>query len=423
MNKSIEASFDDETWVSVLQAVEESYTESLRYQTEIEEKNEALAQANQFISGVVSTMSDVLIVTNDALEITQVNAAFLKMTNYEESDVIGQSVDQFMTIKSPEFVGGFAESKLYQDVLVELHGRYNNTPLSISCSCAQTCPMSFKGRVLVGRPVGEVLQAYDALQQAYKELKETQDQMLQTERMASLGRLVAGVAHELNTPISVLQGNLWLLKNHLYSDILSCIEQSEVVNPQAIEALEDLPSLLADSEDAAKQISHIVKELKSFSHQEPVEQQSFDLIPYIKLAADWVLGNASNLNIKLTIEADQTAYIVGSSSKFQQVMMNLIQNSVDAMERTTAPEMLIKVQNKAESITVWVEDNGCGIPIALMDKIFDHFFTTKDVGKGTGLGLSISYQLLQEMDGTLSAWNKVEGGAVFQIVFNRSVET
>ncbi|GEM_PF-3340859 len=422
MDKAVKASFDDQTWVSVLQAVEDSYSESLRYQTEIEEKNKALAQANQFISGVVSTMSDILIVTNEVLEITQVNTAFLKMTNYEESDVIGRCLDQFMTIKSPGFEDGFSESKLYQDVLVDLNGRYNVTPLTISCSCAQTCPESFKGRVLVGRPVGEVLQAYEALQQAYQELKLTQEKMLQTERMASLGRLVSGVAHELNTPISVLQGNLWLLKNHLYSDILSCIEQSALVNQQAIDAMEDLPLLLADSEDAAKQISHIVKELKNFSHQEQADQQSFDLVPSIKLAADWVLGNACNPNIKFTIEAEQVAHIVGSSSKFQQVMMNLIQNAVDAMDDTTTPEILIKVESNEECTTVWVEDNGSGIPIELMDKIFDHFFTTKDVGKGTGLGLSISYQLLQEMAGTLSAWNKIEGGAVFQIVFKRSTE-
>ncbi|MCF6254320.1 MAG: ATP-binding protein, partial [Thiomicrorhabdus sp.] len=82
------------------------------------------------------------------------------------------------------------------------------------------------------------------------------------------------------------------------------------------------------------------------------------------------------------------------------------------------PVITIKALKKEQTITVWVEDNGLGIPIELMDKIFDPFFTTKEVGKGTGLGLSISYQLLKEMNAELSVWNKLEGGAVFQIQLN-----
>ncbi|MCF6253364.1 MAG: PAS domain-containing protein, partial [Thiomicrorhabdus sp.] len=316
--QQLETSFDDQAWISVLQAVEDSYVQSLNYQAEIETKNAALDQAHQFISGVVSAMSDVLIVTDDALSISQVNTAFLNMTHYEESEVIGKPIENFVTIPSKEFSNGFVEQRLYQDVLVDLQGRYNTTRLTMSCSCAQVCSSSFKGRVLVGRPVSEVLLAHEALQKAYKELAVTQEKMLQTEKMASLGRLVAGVAHELNTPISVLQGNLWLLQNNLHADMQSLIEQSANVDEQVVEMVNDLPSLLEDSQEAAKQINRIVKELKQFSYQDALEQQPFNLSRLIEVSSDWSIGNVLNAQIQFTLDVEDALYVVGSSSKFQQ---------------------------------------------------------------------------------------------------------
>lgn len=407
--------FDDQSWLDVIKAMEESYVQSLRYQTEIEEKNAELKSTHKFISDVLSSMSDILIVTDENLKIKQVNNSFLKMTGWSEEEIVGQRVDYFISVEDDLLLQDLLLKKNHQDVSVELRGRHSQISLSISCNCSEGSVSNFKGRVLVGRPIGELNCAYNKLQNAYQELAITQEKMHQSEKMVSLGRMVAGVAHELNTPICVLQGNMWSL-DQIKDDLLLILETDIPQNSKSVDALEDLPSLVEDSFNASKQIAKIVRELRAFTEHGESSSMCFKLDKAINIAFNWALSTITHEKINIEKHLDNNLQVEGDPSHFQQVMINLIKNATDAVSMVKTPQIIIRSYQK-ENVFITVEDNGAGIPLDILDKIFDPFFTTKDVGKGTGLGLSISYQLLKDMGADLSAWNKLEGGAVFQIEF------
>lgn len=403
--------FDEQDWMSVLQAVEESYAQSLEYQTQIEQQNITINEAHDFISDVVSSMSDILIVTDDDMIIKQVNASFLAMTSYNESDVLGKPLNDFVEL--PESMDLNKKSIDLQDTMVQLKGKKQNFEISINCNCHKSANQKVKGLVLVGRPMGELLHAYDALKKAHIELAAAKEQMMQTEKMAALGRLVAGIAHELNTPISVVKGNLWSLSQ--YAQELND-NLADTTNSEVKEILDDLPLLLRDTGSATDQITSIVKNLKIFSN--PTNQttsQKVDINKVIKVATNWVTSTNHISTDVIKFNLGRDAYIYGVTGQLQQVLINLIQNAIDVVLPLEQPEIMISTIEKNNCVQLTIEDNGPGIPMEMLNCLFDPFTTTKDVGSGTGLGLSICYQIINEMGGELDGWNKIEGGAIFQL--------
>jgi two-component system sensor histidine kinase HupT/HoxJ len=421
-------SFNEQDWMSVLQAVEDSYSQSLEYQTQIEQQNDELQKAHQFISDVISAMSDVLIVTDKDLIITQVNDSFLTMTGYKEKDVIGKPVTDFLTDQDTPDMAQVLASKELNDQLITLKGRHQDLSITINCSCQVDKAKAFDGRVIVGRPVGELLEAYDALKKAHKELALTKEKMIHSEKMAALGRLVSGVAHELNTPISVIQGNLWSLQQY-FQDMKALIYQNPLLQEQLQasdqetldEIIEDCPFIFEDNNKALEQISSIVKDLKAFSHPSHEKQTLFNIQDALTTAIKWVERNTASHKSDITIDYQPDPYgqyqAMGSSNQFKQVIINLLQNAVDELQPLDLPDKKICVKLTASDtkIIIQVRDNGQGIPEDRLPNIFDPFFTTKEVGKGTGLGLSMSHQVIENMHGSLDAWNKPDGGAVFEI--------
>ncbi|QBZ82784.1 Sensor protein ZraS [Hydrogenovibrio crunogenus] len=427
--------FNEQDWMSVLQAVEDSYSQSLEYQTQVEQQNDELQKAHQFISDIISAMSDVLIVTNKELMITQVNDSFLTMTGYDEQDVIGKPVRDFLTSKDVPEMEPILASEQIHDKLMTLKGRNQELSITINCNCQIDKAKAFDGRVIVGRPIGEILEAYDALKKAHEELALTKEKMIHSEKMAALGRLVSGVAHELNTPISVIQGNLWSLQQY-FQDVESIVHQNQSVQNQLDtteretfnEIINDCPAIFEDNNKALDQISSIVKDLKSFSHPNGEKQVLFSINDSVNTAIKWVerdTANQHNIKIEFQPSQDIDYLAMGSTNQFQQVIINLLQNAVDELQNLNIKDKQInvKVTESDSGISVQVRDNGNGIPEGMLPNIFDPFFTTKDVGKGTGLGLSMSHQIIENMHGSLTAWNKVEGGAVFEIKLQKSAPT
>ncbi len=399
--------FQEQDWVQVLQAMEESYAQSLQYQAEIEAKNEALNQANNFISGVLSAMSDLLVVVDAQLNITQVNPAFLKLTGFDESSVLQHPLTQFIQLKEGD-CERFALQDL-QDAQAFLTTQHGKVPISLNCSCLNPEQCDFKGKVIIARPIGELLTAYEALKKANQELANTRAQMIQSEKMAALGRLVSGVAHELNTPISVLQGNLWALKDY-FEELQPLLPAFETTQ----EILEDLPPLFQETHQALHHISDIVKSLKAFSQPQNQTTQPFDLIEVLHTALNWVLANHT-ITPTLNIQLPEQLPLQGNPQALQQVLINLIQNALDAMQQTPQPQLTLSIEPQPQHLCLQIADNGHGIEEQDLPQIFDPFFTQKPIGQGTGLGLSISRQIIESMHGELTAWNRPEGGAVFQI--------
>ncbi len=267
------------------------------------------------------------------------------------------------------------------------------------------------------------------LELTLRELKNTQAQLIQAEKMSSLGQMVAGIAHEINNPVSFIYGNLTPAR-HYFQDLLSLIELYQKTYPhptpeiQQLAAeidldflVEDWQKLLDSMQVGAERIHEIVRSLRNFSRLDEKELKPVDiheginntlLILQHRLRAD---GGASE--IQVIKDYGQLPHITCHASQLNQVFMNLLNNAIDALEQEprvrssesgVIPTITIRTEVRTEDspfpIPQWViiriADNGSGMSEEVLHKIFDPFFTTKPVGNGTGLGLSISYQIVVE---------------------------
>ena len=260
----------------------------------------------------------------------------------------------------------------------------------------------------------------DALQHAYDELKQTQAQLVQSEKMASLGQLVAGVAHELNNPASFVHGGLANLAEFLdrLVEVLRAYERVPIADTEAARAiaalraearldyvLHETPELLRICAEGSARIKKIVDDLRVFARADRGERAVTDIAEGI----DSTLNLLGDRLRGVVVERNYASVprIEAQGGLLNQVWMNLLVNALDAMDGRPNPTLRISVQprdNAGEGgIEVRIADTGAGIPPQDMPKIFEPFFTTKPIGRGTGLGLSIVYGAIKSHGGTISA--------------------
>lgn len=274
----------------------------------------------------------------------------------------------------------------------------------------------------------ELEHAYADLTQAHQDLKDTQRQLIQSEKMASLGRLVAGVAHELNNPISFVFANMHALLSYeqRFRQYLEGVHSNLPENKREAlrkqlridRMMEDIRPLLEGSMEGAERVSEIVKNLRQFSTPASQKPESFDLVALCQRTAQWLV-RSSPIEPELTQIFPAQCVIYNYEGYVSQILVNLIQNALDAMESQIKPKLTLQLFTEPEWVHVDIQDNGLGIKEADLPKLFDPFYTTKAVGKGTGLGLYISYGLATEhCGGALSARNyyqQGENGAIFRL--------
>lgn len=423
---------DESTWMDVIQKMDEVYTRLIDDEVELEKKNTELEQSQQFIFSVLSAMSDVLIVCDDRGLIEQTNAALCELVGRRESQLHGSSLADLLADEASVQAARRAMDpgeapQGGQGIELHLLDRQGQAvPVDANCTPRIGANGRRLGTVWVGRPMAELKRAYHEMRAAHEALKRTQQQLLHSEKMASLGQLVAGVAHELNNPISFVLGNVHALNK--YCDRLqtymgavhahaSDAELAAMRQRLRIEHLiADLPSLIEGTLEGAQRTADIVHGLKRFSAMDPEERKPVNLVEVIERAIHWVQkGRATSVELRWV--PGQVCTVMGSAGQLQQVMMNLLQNAIDALAQTPQPVVWVEMGCRGEGaqagVRVVVRDNGPGIAPEHLHRIFDPFFTTKPVGKGTGLGLSISYGIVEQHGGHLSVRNAEDGGAEF----------
>ncbi|HBB36274.1 MAG TPA: hypothetical protein DC064_31990, partial [Cyanobacteria bacterium UBA9273] len=268
------------------------------------------------------------------------------------------------------------------------------------------------------------------LELALKELQQTQSQLVQNEKMVSLGQMVAGIAHEINNPISFIYGNitpaseyardlldlLQLYRQYYPEPVAEIGEKIETIEPDFI--LEDFPKLLASMKEGAKRISQIVVALRNFSRLDEAQLKQVNIHEGIDNTLLILRHRLKPMpyrpEIKIIKEYSQLPLIECYSGELNQVFMNLLANAIDALDEAIYQEpetrglasgflptiwirtdIITDSQKKHKScVVVRIADNGCGITPQVQEQIFNPFFTTKPPGQGTGLGLSISYQIV-----------------------------
>lgn len=426
----------EDTWLDVIHKMEEVYSKLVTDEVELEEKNAQLEQSQQFIFSLLSAMSDVLIACNQDGLIEETNAALCDLVGRSEQDLRGTPVlDLLADAQSVQrWQLAMYHAASHEVAVVELNLRDalgQPVPVDMSCTPRHNSVGRQVGRVLVGRPLGELKRAYHQLRTAHDALKLAQQQLLHSEKMASLGRLVAGVAHELNNPISFVLGNVHVLQRYgmRLSRYLEAVHRLPLPEPvlalrrelRIDHLVNDLPSLMEGTIEGAQRTADIVNGLKRFSTASQGEVTRVELNAVVERAIQWVQkGTAPHFEIHWTRGPD--CHVNGNAGQLLQVMMNLIQNASDAASANdaaagaAAPQLQISLTQQDGQVQVRFTDNGQGITPEHLSCIFDPFFTTKSVGKGTGLGLSISYGLVEQHGGHLTCANLPQGGAVFTLV-------
>lgn len=262
-----------------------------------------------------------------------------------------------------------------------------------------------------------------------KKLEEAQNQLLQSEKMASIGQLAAGVAHEINNPVGFVNSNLGTLQRYV-DGMLRLLAAYELFEESPVETAlqdirqikkeidagylrDDIGSLLAESLEGLQRVKRIVQDLKDFSHVDNSEREWVKLETGLESTLN-VVWNELKYKAKVVKEFADTPQIECFPSQLNQVFMNLMINAAHAIEEQG--QITLRTGHDAQNIWVEVEDTGKGIAAEHLGRIFEPFFTTKPVGKGTGLGLSLSYGIVHKHHGRIEVKSEVGKGSVFRVV-------
>ncbi|MBC1258222.1 sensor histidine kinase, partial [Trichormus variabilis] len=282
------------------------------------------------------------------------------------------------------------------------------------------------------------------LRQTLHELKLTQTQLIQTEKMSSLGQMVAGIAHEINNPVSFIHGNLSHIDNYA-NDLLTLIDIYQTIYPEATPEIEeflenidvdfikeDMPKTLSSMKIGTQRIREIVLTLRNFSRLDEAEMKAVNIHEGIEstllILQSRLQAKPGKPAIEIIKNYAELPKVECYTGQLNQVFMNILNNAIDSLEKLNQEHNLEEIKTDPSAIAIRTEvvnpdlvaisikDNGLGMSDSVRKRIFDPFFTTKPIGQGTGLGLSISYQIVVDKHrGTIECISTPGQGAEFII--------
>ncbi|MDP8257778.1 MAG: ATP-binding protein [Candidatus Alcyoniella australis] len=272
----------------------------------------------------------------------------------------------------------------------------------------------------------ELRQTNEQLQSAYEELKRTQSQLYQTEKMASLGILVAGIAHEINNPLNFIYGSMQLMDENVQA-LVRIINELEKIpmadqDHERIEQIkeevnfeyvyEDLTKIVKNVTRGAERMKTIVQDLRTFSRVDKMEMGTVDIHEGVESTLNLLFHEYKN-KVEIVREFGELPTVIGNAGKLNQVFMNVLHNAIQSID--SPGTITIKTHAQDDHVIVEISDSGRGIDEEKLKQIFDPFFTTKKVGDGTGLGLSISDSIIRDHRGRISATSVVGTGTTMRI--------
>ena len=431
-SRTLPADVGEAAWEDVLKAVDRTYAELVDYQEQLETRNADLRILRQFLESIMGSVSDYLIVADRDGCLMEVSASFRDAVGFGDGTAGGRSLLDVVAPGSrralSEAIGQVLAERGETTIEAELETATGTEPVEFRVAARLDRRRRATGVVLTGRPLGELRRAYSELAASHEDLKQAQTLLVRNEKLASLGRLLAGVAHELNNPISFVYANTHALEKYVnrfesyFERVQAGASREELVELRRRlrldRDLKNMRSALEGARDGAERVRDIVDDLRRLSAEGSGEMAVFDLAETARVAVNWVeRGSKPGLTVK--VESDGPCHAIGRTGHIQQVLMNLVQNAVDAVEGRDAPRVTLRTREEGDRVVLDICDNGPGVPPDLAQAIFDPFFTTKSVGAGTGLGLSISHKIAEEHGGRLELIEHDGPGACFRLTLRR----
>jgi PAS domain S-box-containing protein len=409
--------------------------------TERKRAEDALRQSEERFRSMIENILDIITVLSPDGTIRYESPSIERVLGYRPEEMIGKNAFELvhpddLSSAMKIFSEGLRTPGATRSVVFRFRHRDGSWRILEAIGKNVMNDPVMAGIIINSRDITERKQAEEKLQKAYRELQDAQAHILQSEKMASLGQMAAGVAHEINNPVGFVGSNLRTLEEYMadllqlvggYESLLAAVERGD---PEAMEGekrrvralskqvdvgflMEDLSRLVQQSLDGMDRVRQIVQDLKEFSHVDRAERMRFNINQGIESTLN-IVWNELKYKAELIKELGDIPEIYCYPQQLNQVFMNLLVNAAQAMPQKG--KIWIRSYLTGDRIVVEIEDSGCGIPEENLKKIFDPFFTTKPVGKGTGLGLSVSYGIVQKHHGRIEVESAVGKGTKFRVL-------
>jgi PAS domain S-box-containing protein len=385
--------------------------------TERERLARHVRDLRRYLENVIQNMYSGLVVVDEAGRVAVANPMAEQILGEPRGSLRGRALADWFgaaaardgcigrTLREGARVGGV------EGVVTRADGR--TVPVAISCAPLLDADGTQLGAVVIFPDVSELVQL--------------QSQVLHAEKMASLGRLAAGVAHEINNPMGFVHANLAQMEEYL-EDVAKLLEAARQ-GPERFEAvsreidaaalLDDFGQAIRESQEGSERIRHIVQDLRAFAHRDDGEWVEADLNRCLDSTAH-IVWTMMKHTVVLQKEYGALPPVRCHPKQLEQVFMNLLVNAYQAIEARAAHDrgtgrIQLRTEVVDDGVRISVADDGVGIPPEIADRIFEPFFTTKEVGEGTGLGLSTSFEIVRRHGGTIRALPRRGGGTVFEV--------
>lgn len=420
---------------------------AIRVDQFITAQSEALGISNQRNKQIMDNADDTIVTIDENGMFVLFNRAGEKTFGYAANEMIGKNISCLMP--DPEKTNhdkylsdyklhgsGNVTGKGPREVLAQhRNGKIFPIEMSVTEMCVGERHSGFIGiiRDITERKKNEeeLKDSHIKLQEAHANLQESHQQLLQSEKMASIGQLAAGVAHEINNPIGYISSNIGTMQSYVTSmfGLLSEYQKIEHLidgNSKSLQNIitqkneidfeyikKDILELLNESKEGVSRVKNIVQDLKDFSHMGEEEWQVADLHKGINSTLN-IVNNEIKYKADVIKELGDLPEVECIASQINQVVMNILINATHAIDKKGKITIITRYHNN-NFVSIEIADDGSGISEESINKIFNPFYTTKEIGKGTGLGLSISYGIIQKHHGEIKVSSKVGEGTVFTI--------
>jgi signal transduction histidine kinase len=362
----------------------------------------------------------------------------------QEIGVLAYSFNRMAQQLRESFTNLEKSNRALEEVNLDLESRVEERTIELKQAKEMTEEKNAQLQDLTEQLEHRVTERTEELSLALADLQNSQMQLVQSEKMSSLGQLVAGVAHEINNPVSFIYGNL-RPANQYIQDLLHLVSLYQEHYPEPVEVIrkeikaielsfvmQDLPKIFASMRIGAERIQQIVLSLRTFSRMDEADMKVVDIHEGIDstlvILQNRLKGQNNRLDIEIVKNYGDLPLVECYPGSLNQVFMNILVNAIDALEDRDRTRSMQDMEEEPSRITIsttvtesdrvaiTIADNGTGMSEAVQSRLFDPFFTTKSVGKGTGLGMSISYQIINDKHGgILSCFSRPGEGATFLI--------